>query len=593
MKRKHNIMTAALVAGGALMFGSCNDWLSLDPEDSVTASKYWKTESDVESALSGIYCSVLSASSKMYTDGELRGDYTTPGTRTTHSGYYSMYNGDLTSSNSLVAWTAYYTAINNCNLLLEKADQALANDASFSATRCRKYKAQATVIRAMMYFYLIRTYKDVPYITWAYYDDTVDRDCAPTDQLDILNDLIAQLEQVERDGDLDYTYSLTSVAQNKGQVTMYALKTLLADMYRWQGALTTNIATSQAAYARCVELCDEVIHSGQFALVDVPKTDAKKATGSYLEDATSHADSCFFVLSFNSPAADFFKKVYVDGNSDESIFELQVDDYTATPYFAMCAYSDRAYFLPNADHVRDDIFPSTENACAAAGNYEDVRYSMSAFSGLNWKYAGADMEGNIYATSSTEYRKNIIVYRLAEVYLMKAEALVQEAMYQEKIGGPDVQKLLLQAYKAVYKVRQRASAVETTDVTVGSGSSMQVAYWDQLLNDEDFELTGSATLTTLNMEQFVLDEEGRELAFEGKRWFDVLRTAARNNYGAGTCTGGSLNYLMSIVMYSTAIDKATYLRNAYKVYLRHYLPYPLNDVRTNSLLNQNPAYGDE
>lgn len=585
-------MTVALL-GSALMFGSCNDWLSLDPEDSVTASKYWKTEADVESALTGIYCSVLNASSKMFTDGELRGDYTTYGTRTTYNPYYSMYNGDLTSSNSLVAWTTYYTAINNCNLLLEKADEALANDPSFSATSCLKYKAQATVIRALMYFYLIRTYKDVPYVTWAYYDDTVERDCAPTAQLDILNDLIAQLEQVQQEGNLDYSYSLTSVAQNKGQVTMYALKAILADMYRWQGALTTDVATSQAAYARCVELCDEIINSGQYRLEEVPKTDAKEAVGSYLEDAVTHADSCFYVLSDYLVASDFFKKVYVDGNSDESIFELQVDDHTATPFYAMCGYGDRSYYLPNYSHVRDDIFLSTENSCANQGNYEDVRYRMCAYAGLNWKYTGADLEGNTYASSASEYDKNVIVYRLAEVYLMKAEALVQEAMYQEKTGGTETQRLLLQAYKAVFKVRDRASAVETTDVTVGSGDRMQVAYWDQLRNDEDFQLTGNATLSTLNMEQFVLDEEGREMAFEGRRWFDVLRTAARNSYGAGSCTGGSLNYLLNIVVNATAIDKVTYLRNAYKNPLRHYLPYPQNDVRMNNLLDQNPVYGDE
>jgi hypothetical protein len=592
MKRNHKIMTVALV-GSALMFGSCNDWLSLDPEDSVTASKYWKTESDVESALTGIYCSVLNASSKMYTDGEIRGDYTTVG-GTLYSPYYSMYNGDLTSSNTLVKWTTYYTAINNCNLLLEKADEALANDASFSATQCLKYKAQATVIRAMMYFYLIRTYKDVPYIKTAYYDDTAERDCAPTAQLDILNDLIAELEQVQQEGNLDYTYSLTNVAQNKGQVTMYALKALLADMYRWQGALTEEPATAQAAYARCVELCDEIINCGQFRLIDVPKTDAKAAVGSYLEDATTHADSCFYVLIDNA-AADFFKQVYVDGNSDESIFELQVDDYTATPYYTMCAYRGSAYYVPNFAHIRDDIFLSTENTCASGSgaNYEDVRYRMCAYSGFNWKYAGADLEGNIYASSASEYEKNIIVYRLAEIYLMKAEALVQEAFYQQQTGGTETQKYLLQAYKAVFKVRDRAAAVEATDVSVGSGSSMQVVYWDQLREDQDFELSGSNTLTALNMEQFVLDEQGREMALEGRRWFDVLRTAARNNYGAGSCTGGSLNYLLNIVVNATAIDKVTYLRNAYKNPLRHYLPYPVGDVRTNDLLNQNPAYGDE
>jgi hypothetical protein len=171
--------------------------------------------------------------------------------------------------------------------------------------------------------------------------------------------------------------------------------------------------------------------------------------------------------------------------------------------------------------------------------------------------------------------------------------LVQEAFYQQQTGGTETQKYLLQAYKAVFKVRDRAAAVEATDVSVGSGSSMQVVYWDQLREDQDFELSGSNTLTALNMEQFVLDEQGREMALEGRRWFDVLRTAARNNYGAGSCTGGSLNYLLNIVVNATAIDKVTYLRNAYKNPLRHYLPYPVGDVRTNDLLNQNPAYGDE
>jgi hypothetical protein len=261
----------------------------------------------------------------------------------------------------------------------------------------------------------------------------------------------------------------------------------------------------------------------------------------------------------------------------------------------MCGYSLRAYYVPNFAHIRDDIFVSTTNECASGSdaNYEDVRYRMCALNSQNWKYAGADLEGNVYATTASEYKKNIIIYRLAEIYLMKAEALVQEAFYQNKVGGSETQKYLLQAYKAVFKVRDRAAAVEATDVSVGSGSSMQVTYWDQLRNDEDFELTGTATLSALDLEQFVLDEQGRELALEGRRWFDVLRTAARNNYGAGNCTGGSLNYLLNIVVNATAIDKVTYLRNAYKNPLRHYLPYPVNDVRTNDLLDQNPVYGDE
>ncbi|WP_163969164.1 RagB/SusD family nutrient uptake outer membrane protein, partial [Raoultella planticola] len=32
------------------------------------------------------------------------------------------------------------------------------------------------------------------------------------------------------------------------------------------------------------------------------------------------------------------------------------------------------------------------------------------------------------------------------------------------------------------------------------------------------------------MAAFILEERQKELAFEGKRWYDVLRNAKRNNY---------------------------------------------------------------
>jgi hypothetical protein len=98
-------MTVALL-GSAFVLSSCNDWLTLEPEDSVTASKYWKTEEDVSSAMTGIYCSLLAASDKMFMDGELRGDNVSIG-RTEHSGHRDLYQGSLTSSNALVSWTSY------------------------------------------------------------------------------------------------------------------------------------------------------------------------------------------------------------------------------------------------------------------------------------------------------------------------------------------------------------------------------------------------------------------------------------------------------------------------------------------------------
>ena len=38
---------------------SCDDWLDLQPENATTAEEYWKTEADVASAMTGIYCNWL------------------------------------------------------------------------------------------------------------------------------------------------------------------------------------------------------------------------------------------------------------------------------------------------------------------------------------------------------------------------------------------------------------------------------------------------------------------------------------------------------------------------------------------------------
>ncbi len=573
----YKIASVALLGSSMLMSTSCNDWLGLSPESSVTATDYWKTESDVESAMTGIYCSWINATNRMFMHGEMRGDYLAPFTN--NDAYTNIRECNIASTNTWVGWQPYYTVINNCNLLLEKADEALAADASFSATSCAQYKAAATTVRALMYFYLIRVYKDVPYVTWAYFSDETERDCAVTKQKDLLDDLISQLETIEREGTLPFSYSSTNVAANKGQVTMYFLKALLADMYRWQGALETDLAKSQAAYQKCVDECNTIIESGQFTLIPITKQLPTEA-GVDLEDVSSMLYEDHFYVNTLNAIQEMFDAVYVKGNSSECIFELQIDTYTATPFYGMLVASNRPY-IPNMDLMSDNVFPSTEKLLGRGAGYEDVRYLINCMGigGFCWKYAGMDMNGNYYA-SSDEFEKNILVYRLAEIYLMKAEALVQLAWANDQD-----QAMLLEAYKALYKVRNRASAVETTDVTVGS-YAFQDIYWDELRNNQDFTLA-SNTLSCQAMEQFVLDEEGREMAFEGRRWFDVLRTAARNSYGTGECTGGGIGYLLNIVTSATTITKASSVRSRYSNYYEcHYLPYPKNDVQMNSLLDQ-------
>lgn len=591
MKRIFRLLSLTALAS-VVTLSSCNDWLALEPENSVTASKYWTSESDVSAAMTGIYIATMNNANMMFLHGEMRGDNLMPSPNTVNRNYQYIREGNITSSNNFVQWAAYYNIINSCNLLLEFADKALEQDPSFTVDACETYKAQAKVMRALMYFYLIRIWKDVPYVTWAYFDDATERNCAPSAQLDILTDLIAQLEEVQQSGHLPYSYSNANIAQNKGKVTMYGLKALLADMYRLKGSLETDPAASQEAYRKCVAVCDEIIGSGQFALIPVPKVAAVEAGGTYLDDARSAADSAFYVVNISS-ANDFFRRVFADGNSTESIFELQADDYTAsTGMYSMLVASNR-WAVPYRLRMEASVFPPSENEIALMAGYEDVRLTCNSRgmgeNGYCWKWAGTTLDGGYDEVASTnaEYRRNYIVYRLAEIYLMKAESLVQLAW----ANGQD-QDMLLEAYMSVYKVRDRACAIELTDLSIG-GQYLQVEFFNQLRQGQPIVLSSNQRITAGAMEQFVLDEECREMLFEGRRWFDVLRTAERNLQGEGNCTGGGLTYLLSIVADATTVEKATYLRNAYLKPESHYLPYPHNDVLVNDLLSQKPFYGVE
>ena len=87
------------------------------------------------------------------------------------------------------------------------------------------------------------------------------------------------------------------------------------------------------------------------------------------------------------------------------------------------------------------------------------------------------------------------------------------------------------------------------------------------------------------MEDLVLDERQRELMFEGKRWFDLLRVALRT---------GDLNSLAK-----TVTKKQTTNISGIQIRLANpnalFLPYYRNELKVNPYLKQNPAYntGDD
>jgi hypothetical protein len=88
-----------------------------------------------------------------------------------------------------------------------------------------------------------------------------------------------------------------------------------------------------------------------------------------------------------------------------------------------------------------------------------------------------------------------------------------------------------------------------------------------------------------NMENLVMEERHRELMFEGKRWYDLVRQARR--------TGNTKELAKTVTKKQMTNISGIQIRLADPNAL--YLPYYRNELKVNPYLKQNPAYntGDD
>jgi hypothetical protein len=83
--------------------------------------------------------------------------------------------------------------------------------------------------------------------------------------------------------------------------------------------------------------------------------------------------------------------------------------------------------------------------------------------------------------------------------------------------------------------------------------------------------------------QALLDERGREFMFEGKRWFDILRVAKRNNFE-------NKQIIIDILLSGADVKQQAVLRTRVFDTLSYFLPVPEDELIYNQNLKQNPFY---
>ncbi len=464
-----------------LTLGSCTDWLSIAPENNLIKEKFWTKTADVNGALAASYNALRDASMKSLIFGELRADLVTfPGSDFTE--YAKIAASNISPTNGVVNWSAYYKAINLANTLMYYNKQVFEKDETFTKDMMDAVDAEALFIRALSYFYLVRLWKDVPLVIEPSISDTSDLYLAKSSEYVVVDQIIKDLLKAK---DMAYTTEFAGTNYFYGRANKYSIMTLLADVYLWN-----------QQYQKCIDYCDSVTNTGLYAM---------------------------------EPADTWFN-IYYPGNSvNEGIFELQYDDNLDNQnnpiYDNLITVSGGTQVTLNSKNI--DILMDSEDARRFQGK------------GAIWKYRGKDALG-LVPRSLTERDANWIVYRYADIMLMKAEAAIELDRFDE--ANALIRETLLRA---------------------------GLPYED----NSEKELIRTA----------LLDEKGREFLLEGKRWFDLLRAAKRNNFQ-------NKQIIIDMILSGADIQQQAILRT--KVYdtLSYYLPVAERELIYNQNLVQNPFY---
>lgn len=559
---KQYIMAGFLGCGIMASTTSCNDFLDILPQNQVVLENYWTQKNDVTSVLMSCYESLQSEDciTRMGLWGEARSDNMKLGVSPSQD-LQQMVKENILPSNSYCDWKVFYQAINRCNTVCYYAPKVQELDPNYSYSEMQANVAEAVFIRSLCYFYLIRTFRDVPFSREPSIDDTQDYR-VPADSFNVvLSNIIEDLEAVKDQAQLYFLKPNPEKVQdqernNTARVTRPAVYALLADLYLWQGN-----------WQRCAECCDYVI--------DFKKREYESLRRRLQNDVYLFNDIPLILEKQQTISGYAYNSIFGQGNSFESLFELSFDQSLRRDN--KNAYITRYYLNTSNDpnltagmlSAVDEFYeglPLKGTELFTAGDcraYESI-YQASTTQFYIAKYAASRVSINnsisnwkpdyTWRGSEADYA-HWIVYRLTDVMLMKAEALIEQ--------GADH---FDEAFDLINAVSRRA----VNSLTPGTG---------EVLKFDDYKDSKE------NMQMLVLEERHRELMFEGKRWYDLIRYARRS--------GSTRDLAKTVTKKQLTNTSGIQIRLA--DFNALYLPYYRNELKVNPYLKQNPAYftGDD
>ncbi len=442
---------------------SCNNLLDITPGDRIDLDSFYSSPSDAESALTGCYTQTLRAdvyTNFLFINNRSSGDLTAPIEGPDSDQFMSRRNLNAGDGEVGGTWASCYQALAAINLLVERG--ANIPDALFRPApgapaidnRKSQILAEARFLRAFIYYHMMLYWGDVPLVKeFPKSSDPAANQIARSPIAEVQKFVMEDLDYAE--ANLPWNHKNLAalepdqVLQSKGRATKGAAKLLKA-----------RIALKDAQWQKAIDLCREIIVSGEFTL-----------TPRWIQ---------------------IFDAAQGNQNSTESIMEVQ----TVTGPGEFNNTGGYSWFTQDGFPRRGATLEAYNLFEGDANNRKDVRkiFSMTQ---------RTEQPSQIYAI---KYRNgypwwnpqdpfNFVPFRLTECYLIIAEAL-------NEIGYPNNDALTI-----INIIRDRAKDPQYT-----GGAALGIDPY-----------TFVEYNTQAKFREGIRNERRRELMFEGIRYFDLLR----------------------------------------------------------------------
>ncbi len=449
-----------------LLCGSCTEWVDYSPKDDyrVTDADYLRSEADYQSMAVSVY-TPLQWTNQVVPIGDIASDNAVSGGENASDVLDLQNIDDLTtnSQNGTLAeiWKSCYEGINRANYLYQYKDLNPAGVAVNFASKEALY-GEVAFLRAYYYFTLVKMFGNVPLFT--------DKKLGIADSRSLKQATPAQVyTQIEKD--LNNAIAvLSSTDPKNGRITKYAAQALLGKVYLYQNKFDLAATTLKN-------------------VIDGPYSLVSNFANIFLQSGENGAESVF-EIQYSNASPYYNWSAVTRGQGNYAVQQCGIRGLTGnSPYAAGWSTNLPTQDLANAYEAGDsrkDVTCLNIEAYKTANPSFNITYQVAPYknTGLyNQKYL--PRKGETSGQIELNYLNNQRIIRLADVYLMYAEALNRKA-------SPD------DATARVYlnKVRQRAFGDTSHDITA-SGTSLRDAIWQ---------------------------ERRLELGMEGDRFFDLVRT---------------------------------------------------------------------